>query len=412
MNNIKKPIVKELEKLVGEGLQGVAATVLPCTQPELMLQAHGYELPRFYFGISGEAEVKLFSLNDRPPDVREVRVDPSHCLMTGQGYKQDLIVTDSNTEVWSFCFSYNDVTITINKGIEKQISSLISVNTPYHGALISLLNSLTIKGFTGHRAELFARAQVVQLLVIILNLVVDESCQCGQVRQGNRRQKFISMEVYVLRRLNEDLSRERLCEYFGLTIRTFSNLFNYWTKGTYKKYLNHLRLDKARNILLLKNKKTFELAETCGFNSSEHFVYTFRTHFAMPPRKMRTAILDGRTKTLQELEKLYYYQGFEFIPQHEFTNDADISILISDLSDRTSQHSCPTIVYLANEASGMRVVSFMDEGVIKPLLKIEPHLRARFNTDVGQLLIIMDEQDNIISYFITGDKPCQGIITK
>ena len=71
------------------------------------------------------------------------------------------------------------------------------------------------------------------------------------------------------------LSQADIAERFGLSQAYFSRLFKKETGETFITYLTHLRLERAKN-LLIAGKSVSEVAESCGYQSKKYFLDVFR----------------------------------------------------------------------------------------------------------------------------------------
>ena len=71
------------------------------------------------------------------------------------------------------------------------------------------------------------------------------------------------------------LSQADIAEHFGLSQAYFSRFFKKETGETFITYLTHLRLERAKN-LLIAGKGVSEVAESCGYQSKKYFLDVFR----------------------------------------------------------------------------------------------------------------------------------------
>ena len=93
----------------------------------------------------------------------------------------------------------------------------------------------------------------------------------------------------------EDVCWEALAEQFSLSLRTLHRQLKHSTGLTPQRYLNRLRLIKARHLLRHSDESVTDLAYHCGFGDSNHFSTLFRREFNWSPRDIR----QGRDATLQ-----------------------------------------------------------------------------------------------------------------
>jgi len=74
----------------------------------------------------------------------------------------------------------------------------------------------------------------------------------------------------------------------------FSTVFKKETGKTFIKYLTEFRMEKAADLLLTKEEKTYMIAEKVGYSDSNYFSYVFKRQFGMPPSKYRAGLLEKR----------------------------------------------------------------------------------------------------------------------
>jgi len=93
----------------------------------------------------------------------------------------------------------------------------------------------------------------------------------------------------------EEVCWETLAESFSLSLRTLHRQLKQQTGLTPQRYLNRLRLIKARHLLRHTDESVTDIAYRCGFGDSNHFSTLFRREFSWSPRDIR----QGRDTSLQ-----------------------------------------------------------------------------------------------------------------
>ncbi|BCG07596.1 HTH-type transcriptional activator RhaS [Buttiauxella agrestis] len=93
----------------------------------------------------------------------------------------------------------------------------------------------------------------------------------------------------------EDICWEQLASQFTLSLRTLHRQLKQQTGMTPQRYLNRLRLMKARHLLRHGEESVTEIAFQCGFGDSNHFSTLFKREFSWSPREIR----QGRDTQLQ-----------------------------------------------------------------------------------------------------------------
>lgn len=85
----------------------------------------------------------------------------------------------------------------------------------------------------------------------------------------------------------EEVCWEQLAESFTLSLRTLHRQLKLKTGLTPQRYLNRLRLIKARYLLRHSEENITNIAFQCGFGDSNHFSTLFKREFSCSPRAVR-----------------------------------------------------------------------------------------------------------------------------
>ena len=92
---------------------------------------------------------------------------------------------------------------------------------------------------------------------------------------------------------NNGLGLEDLADKLHLSKNYLCSLFKEETGFTFCQYLNTLKTNKAKK-LLLEDKKTLEyISYECGFSSQPHFTMTFKKYTGKTPKEYKMSLLAG-----------------------------------------------------------------------------------------------------------------------
>ncbi len=92
---------------------------------------------------------------------------------------------------------------------------------------------------------------------------------------------------YINEHLMEHLSLEETARKCGMSVSCFERAFKREVGITFNKYVNTIRISKARQLLHENNKTMSEIAFACGYTNQYHFTRTFKRFLNMPPRSFR-----------------------------------------------------------------------------------------------------------------------------
>jgi len=93
--------------------------------------------------------------------------------------------------------------------------------------------------------------------------------------------------------LAEKITLQRIANHFSVSVSTVTQLFQRKTKTTFHHFLTHLRMEKARN-LILQGLPLESVGKAIGYQDHSTFYRAFRQTFGISPREYRkTAVLEA-----------------------------------------------------------------------------------------------------------------------
>jgi len=128
----------------------------------------------------------------------------------------------------------------------------------------------------------------MQLLVLLRKSSLEEG-------KNNSDTRLNQLMLWLEDHYAEDICWETLAAQFTLSLRTLHRQLKQTTGLTPQRYLNRLRLIKARHMLRHSDESVTDIAFRCGFGDSNHFSTLFRREFDWSPREIR----QGRDVLLQ-----------------------------------------------------------------------------------------------------------------
>lgn len=94
-------------------------------------------------------------------------------------------------------------------------------------------------------------------------------------------------EGYIKRNLTEEIGVSEVAAHVGLNKSYLQVLFQQHYGCGIKTYINNQRIEKATFLLKNTNLPIIDIAVECGYNSRQHFAYTFAKRQQMSPQKYR-----------------------------------------------------------------------------------------------------------------------------
>lgn len=98
---------------------------------------------------------------------------------------------------------------------------------------------------------------------------------------------FGAVKDHLEQHYQEPLTRESVAEHFYVSPNYLSQLFQKEGQIKFNEYLNHIRLDRAKFLLLAYDMKVKEVAHRCGFRDSNYFCRVFRNQTERSPSEYR-----------------------------------------------------------------------------------------------------------------------------
>lgn len=96
-----------------------------------------------------------------------------------------------------------------------------------------------------------------------------------------------SLLRYLSQNFQRPLSLEQVSRELGVSKYHLSHVFSSRLRTSFPEYVNFLRLNLARELLLTTDQSILEVGLSCGFSSQRTFNRAFQSHFSMSPRQYR-----------------------------------------------------------------------------------------------------------------------------
>lgn len=136
----------------------------------------------------------------------------------------------------------------------------------------------------------------IKLLELIYLICEDtkNSLSKNLIKQTQRESTSIIFSIlqYINTHYSEKMTLEDLSHRANLSPIYFHRLFVKVTQSTPAMYIQQVRLDRAKYMLLRTNMTCSEIASACGFNSPSYFNYVFKKQFKITPNEYRFSHLN------------------------------------------------------------------------------------------------------------------------
>lgn len=98
--------------------------------------------------------------------------------------------------------------------------------------------------------------------------------------------RFNKVLLFIDENYSRPITNQELADIMYMSVGHFANLFNKIIGIAPQKYINHMRLDKAKELLLSKKYTTTQVASLVGFQDYNHFGRQFKKYFFCTPQEM------------------------------------------------------------------------------------------------------------------------------
>lgn len=92
---------------------------------------------------------------------------------------------------------------------------------------------------------------------------------------------------YTKNNYHKDLSLDYISSYLNLNKCYFCDLFKKETGKTYSRFLNEVRIEKSKSLLLNTNLSVLEVALSVGYNNQNYYNMSFKRLTGITPLKYR-----------------------------------------------------------------------------------------------------------------------------
>ena len=112
-------------------------------------------------------------------------------------------------------------------------------------------------------------------------------CVCEIRDKGERKELITDIKEYIRNNYSENLSAADISGVFFLNTSYLSTLFKEKTGMTMTTYIEAVRMEKAKQLLLNRELSITEVAAYTGYSDPNYFSKVFRKYTSMSPRRYR-----------------------------------------------------------------------------------------------------------------------------
>ncbi|AVR44486.1 AraC family transcriptional regulator [Christiangramia fulva] len=167
-----------------------------------------------------------------------------------------------------------------------------------------LMEDINTKNYTGFLRNLFLEGKALEMLVIQIAQYEDD--ENGENLPKILRKSDIQKVDYVAKRIQGDLSTnltvESLAKEAGTNVNKLQEGFKYVYNLTVNKYMQHVKLEAAKDMLKLSEKNISEIVTAIGLNNRSYFSKIFKEKYGVSPKYFLKARKFQKEKEEEEIE--------------------------------------------------------------------------------------------------------------
>ncbi|QYA24568.1 helix-turn-helix transcriptional regulator [Gramella sp. MT6] len=165
-----------------------------------------------------------------------------------------------------------------------------------------LMDDINTKDYTGFLRNLFLEGKAFEMLVIQIAQYEDD--ENGENLPKILRKSDIEKVDYVAKRIQGDLSTnltvESLAKEAGTNVNKLQEGFKYVYNLTVNKYMQHVKLEAAKEMLNLSEKNISEIVTAIGLNNRSYFSKIFKEKYGVSPKYFLRSSKNSKNAEVQE----------------------------------------------------------------------------------------------------------------
>jgi AraC-like DNA-binding protein len=99
--------------------------------------------------------------------------------------------------------------------------------------------------------------------------------------------QFQSLRQVLLNSCETDWTMDEICKRAYMEKSQFYSYYTTFFKATPKAEILNARIEKAKNLLINEGMQVYQVAESCGFKNTSHFIRYFKNKCQCSPGEFR-----------------------------------------------------------------------------------------------------------------------------
>lgn len=279
--------------------------------------------------------------------------------------------------------------------------------TTSYREVTNLLAQLTLLYINkNEKNKMLLRSEFYRVIHIISQYIVDENSPQNKILQTKNLVRIIEIINTANQKFKENISLTEYAEIFELTPEYLANYFKRYTNISFMNYINNLRVEEAKQLILTTEKSMTDIALECGFSSVKSFNTMFKKMVGATPSTIRknknveVAKVEVKdlnyfdiveTMTLKELDKYILEKEERNLPEFELTRRIRVDL---NKETREINHSWKNLITIG------RASQILDSDIQKMLVETQntvgfKHIRFHGIFDDDMMIAYIDKQGDL-----------------
>lgn len=176
---------------------------------------------------------------------------------------------------------YNDIHNNLRKNFISQIKSVLEIGIPQTSLYANYLH------------EAVDNLNMGRTLYLYLIGIINEVCRLQKeitksicIDRNTDQDLKLKIKEYIYNNMsNSSLSLKSIADEFGFSPSYFSTIFKECMNINFSSYVEQLRMEYAKELILSKKYKIEEIAFKCGYSNTDSFRRTYKRFYGMSPSK-------------------------------------------------------------------------------------------------------------------------------
>lgn len=136
---------------------------------------------------------------------------------------------------------------------------------------------------------LFEQETSLEKLKEYLSKLINKIIDLRYSVSGNKNSEIVNIAKEYIKNnyMEDDISLNTIASYVNMSPSYFSALFRKETDQTVVEYLTHVRMEKAKELLMCSSKKASDIGYEVGYKDAHYFSYIFKKIQKCTPREYR-----------------------------------------------------------------------------------------------------------------------------